>query len=293
MSKKKTLLILSAGLTGAVALLVIALFIEDSQYPEYVYRDRSAEPTPNGLIISWEADEGTDLWASYAEHLLPHLEAMHDEGDVQLVIAIEHPPLTHPELGGRWTHSAIILLREGLESARIEDGIIAPARADAMATHLRSIDVLRLQPGLEHFYPAKDGLEREGALDLTVEYVFSDPAQREAYYRDQYVFSGPAMSDLHSRDKAGRFIGFEGGQRLFGAPGMPQWDVVHLVGFTRWQMIKAAPFFLSTWNKHAERAHGPGESLSTRQAVWDELRVNVSSSASQRMDMSLQRRVGD
>ena len=293
MRKGKALLVFGGIFLAATVLFVLALFVEDSQYPAYTYVDRSGHSTPNGLILSWEADGQTDLWALYANHLLPHLEAMHTAGDVQLVIAIEHPPLTHPELGGRWTHSAIVLLREDLDRPRIQDQIVAPALGKGMAAHLRSIDLLRLQPGLEHFYPAKDGLAREAALDLTVEYVFSDPAQREAYYRDQYVFSGPAMSDLHSRDKAGRFIGFEEGERLYGAPGMPQWDVVHLVGFTRWQMIKAVPFFISTWNKHAERAHGPGQSLSTRRAVWDELRVNVSSSATQRMDMSLQRRVSD
>lgn len=89
------------------------------------------------------------------------------------------------------------------------------------------------------------------------------------------------MADLHSRDKAGRFIGFEATQRLFGMPDMPQWDVFHVYGFTPWQMVKAFPFFVSTWNKHANRAFGDGYTFDAKLKEWDHVRINITTKAQQ------------
>ena len=136
------------------------------------------------------------------------------------------------------------------------------------------------------FYPASNGSNRESGIQNTIEYVFSDKETRQQYYEDQYLWSGPAMADLHSRDKAARFIGFEVEKRLFNSENMPEWDLLHVVGFTRWQMIKAIPFFLGTWNKHAERAFGRGMTFKKKLAEWDKIRMNVKSAAKQNMDLS-------
>lgn len=82
---------------------------------------------------------------------------------------------------------------------------------------LRSIDRVRLQKGLDLFYPANEGLEREEDLVQSIEYVFSKPEARKDYYQAQYEWPGPAMADLNARDEAGRFVGFEVTQRLYGA----------------------------------------------------------------------------
>ncbi|MEO1099565.1 MAG: hypothetical protein AAFX57_17705, partial [Bacteroidota bacterium] len=53
--------------------------------------------------------------------------------------------------------------------------------------------------------------------------------------------------------------------------------------------IKAAPFFYSTWNKHAERAFGEGMTLEKKVAEWNEIRTNVKSPTIQKAVMTLRK----
>ena len=137
------------------------------------------------------------------------------------------------------------------------------------------------------FYPVKNGISRESKMKQTIEYLFSNVEARKVYYEDQYRFSGPAMKDLHSRDKAGRFVGLELEERITAIDNMPEWDLIHIIGFTKWQEIKAIPFFYSTWNKHAERAFGKGMTMKKKIAEWDKIRTNVKSTVKQNFDVTL------
>ena len=98
------------------------------------------------------------------------------------------------------------------------------------------------------------------------------------------------MADLHSRDKVGRFIGFEIEKRIYAPENMPEWDLVHVFGFTPWQMVKSIPFFLSTWNKHAKRAFGEDMTFKKKLAEWDDIRLNIKGPAEQKILFSLRKK---
>jgi len=285
MSFLRIALLAGLVLLVALALLFAAIVIDDRGYPDFVFEEPPDEPRARAVLLVWSASPG--LWESYGEDVLPVLRKMQQKGQVRWVLAFEHKELSHPTLGGAWGHAAVVMLG-GRDDARAVEEIIAAAKGSSSAEHLEAIDLVELQRGLDMIYPATDGLAREGSLVHILEYVFSDEEARPEYYRDQVVFSGPAMRDLYLRDKAGRFVGFEVHERLFGAPGMPEWDVFHIVGFTPWQMVKSIPSFRATWAKHAERVYGEGATLETQRSRWDEIRLNVSSRATQRMTMSLQ-----
>ena len=68
---------------------------------------------------------------------------------------------------------------------------------------------------------------------------------------------------------------------------MPQWDVIHFIGFTSWQEIKAIPFFSSTWNKHAARVYGEGMTFDKKVAEWETIRINIKSAATQHFSSTI------
>lgn len=103
-----------------------------------------------------------------------------------------------------------------------------------------------------------------------IEYVFSDPSERDDYYQCQYEFSGPAMRRLYERNLCGRFMGVEIGERLYGDDSMPLWDVVHLAGFTPAQMLLSVPYFKKAFRDAAESLGGP--SAKEKIAKWEQQR---------------------
>jgi len=103
-----------------------------------------------------------------------------------------------------------------------------------------------------------------------IEYVFSREEERLEYYDSQYEFSGPAMRRLHDRDLNGRFIGVEVGNRLAGDGDVPDWDVVHVAGFTPLQMIRAVPHFRRAFADAAAALDGPD--YRERMLRWDQQR---------------------
>ncbi|MEN0067252.1 MAG: hypothetical protein AAGA48_34290 [Myxococcota bacterium] len=282
----RNVLLLLAAVALVALLALLGLVLEDRTYPAYRYAGPAEDPHRQAILLTWDAPSDA-LWEPYRAELHPLLQRHHEEGHISLVLPLEHPPLTHPEFGGRWSQAVLVMAARGPSVAALGRELLNDIQASALSPWLVAVDVMRLQPGLDLFYPARDGVMREPRLTNTIEYVFSNPEARDAYYADQYTLSGPAMADLHSRDKAGRFIGFEVEQRLFGASSMPTWDVLHVVGFTPWQNLKAVPFFLSTWARHARRVHGDGETMFSRLAAWEKIRVNVKSDAVQQLDLSL------
>ena len=241
------------------------------------------------IVLTWEIKEQTTFWNNYESHFYPTIKSLYVKELIENVFPFEHKPLSHPDKAGHWTNCVIMMLPNEEYNPDIHSNIISAIEKSSLEKNFRSLDLMKMQKGLDMFYPHKNGIERELKLNQTIEYVFSKLEAREKYYEDQYRFSGPAMRDLHSRDKAGRFVGFELEKRLFGAQNMPQWDVIHIIGFTTWQNIKAIPFFFSTWNKHAERAYGKGMTFKKKVAEWNSIRTNIKSSTKQNFSMTLRK----
>lgn len=281
----KWLGIIVGGLVGLLALCFFCLYLEDQSYDRFEFSGIPNEDR-KALLLTWSDEKGDEFWADDRSGLAPLLESLHQERQIVLTIPLSHSPLKHDEHVATWNRSLIVLLARSKDNSQIVDQIVEVARSNAGA--LRSIDLLRLQNGLDMFYPLKDGKARESDLVQSIEYVFSKPEGREAYYQDQYKWSGPAMADLYRRDKTGRFIGFELDSRLFGSPGMPTWDLVHLFGFTPWQSFKASFFFFSTWNEHARRVFGPDSSFRRVMQDWDKIRLKLQTTVTQSSDSTLQ-----
>ncbi|MEL6538812.1 MAG: hypothetical protein AAFQ98_25575, partial [Bacteroidota bacterium] len=277
---------------GSLVLIAVVLLgyilIEDRQYSEFLHSSTLPEENRKALLLTWNAEDSDAYWAAYEQEMMPVLTQLHGAGDISLVIPLEHPPLQHPDHPATWTHATLILLENLGQGALPTSEVLNQVRTGPLSAYFFAADLLRMQPNLDMIYPVKDGLSRESAMRHVVEYVFSDPVHRQQYYQDQYVWSGPAMQELHHRDKMGRFMGFEVETRLAGSPGLPAWDLVHLIGYTPWQTVKSLPFFYSIWNAHAERAFGPGNTFDTKLAEWDKIRLNVKSSAIQHHTTTLQ-----
>lgn len=73
--------------------------------------------------------------------------------------------------------------------------------------------------------PAGPGTDRR--LWHWIEYVVSRPETREAYYRDQYELSAGVI----------RCIGSERQRYLENSDGLPEWDINHITGVQRLQVL--------------------------------------------------------
>lgn len=171
--------------------------------------------------------------------------------------------------GGGWTAYVIALVADDAYAADVTTELVAAIGEGGGAC--RRVDLLRLQPGLDLFYPRRGGADRQRGMLQFVEYVASDPAARARYYETQYRFSGPAMQRLHERDRNGRFVGFEVLETPHRTAGMPPWDVVHVSGFRPLQALKGFPRFRQAFQEAAEAIGEP----SGRAIIkgWDEIRT--------------------
>lgn len=280
---------LFAVLFVVVTLLLLLgyILIEDRKYEPYEFDGIKPEHRL-GILITWKSNGAQDTWGLYQSKLAPALKSLHSSGAVSLVLPFAHKAMKHPKHSARWDHSVFVLLDGSNTQRERSQDIYALTQSQPFLDSLRSVDLLRLQNGLDLFYPMEQGLSRESKLNQSLEFVFSKPETRSKYYQDQYVWSGPAMADLHHRDKAGRFIGFEVEKRLYGTTEMPAWDLVHIFGFTPWQFLKASPVFMSTWNKHAKRVFGPDATFKSVIKGWDQLRIKLQEEAEQNLDLTLQ-----
>jgi hypothetical protein len=180
-------------------------------------------------------------------------------------------PLHHrrqvSEAGVGWSSYVLILTcaERLVDAERFAFGI---EEGDA---HMRRLDRLRCQPGLDMFSPKRNSARQRRMVQM-IEYVTSDPQTRGRYYRDQYEFSGPAMRRLYDDHRTGRFIGFELIEPIAAVEGMPTWDVIHVTGFTPTQAIRAVPVFWRAFDDSAA-ALGRFESGKEIVAAWDDVRV--------------------
>ncbi|MEL7268274.1 MAG: hypothetical protein AAGL34_01720 [Bacteroidota bacterium] len=282
--KKKAIRILLVLLSTVIALLLY-IVLEDMIYDDFKM-DTGIKEDRKALLITWEAEDQNTFWKHYEEEIFPTLNALYGKGMIHSIFPFDHQPLGYQNSKLQWTNCLVLLLDREYSSSDIQSSILSSIKSSSLSDQFRAMDLMRLQRGLNMFYPIKNGIKRAPRMQQHIEYVFSNSEARERYYNDQYQFSGPAMQDLHSRDKAGRFIGFELEERIASAENMPKWDVIHIIGFTNWQSIKALPFFHSTWNKHAEIVYGKGMTMKKKVAEWERIRTNVKSTTKQNFKMT-------
>lgn len=241
--------------------------------------------TETSLMLTWNTSQFDKFDQEFKKEIYPHIHQLYLAGEVKYLLPFQHKPLNHPQKAGVWTSSFLIGLEHAPHFASISK-ILDLIHKSSLKNNLVAADFLSLQKGLDMFYSVGDGIKQQAKLKQIVEYVFSKPEAREKYYAEQYVFSGPAMQELHAQDKAGRFIGFEVVERLYGKD-FPSWDLVHVVGFTKEQTQRATPIFMGVWDKHAARAFGEGMTFLKKKAEWDNIRLNVKSEATQNMTLTL------
>lgn len=235
------------------------------------------------LVFNAEANGQESFWKTYEGSTFKFTEDLYDSGKITYLLPFSHQALKHPDSEATWTNSVIIGLNSETYKATANT-LVSHIQNSELKAAFKSADLMQLQEGLNLFYAQKNGITDEDKLEQIVEYVFSDPKARKTYYEEQTLFSGPAMAELHSIDAAGRFIGYELEERMFGKD-FPQWDVIHVVGFTEEHTKKATPIFYAVWDKHAEKVFGKGMTFLKKKSEWDTLRLNIKSNAKQQMPM--------
>lgn len=208
--------------------------------------------------------------------LLPHLTALHGAQRIAAVLPFHHRPVRVREESSNeaWTDYWVIVLAARVDPNEVWDSIERSARAaGSLQGKLLRAEVLRPQPNIDMYYPRIDGIAREPTWHW-IEYVVSRPASRDVYYRDQYTFSGPAIRRFYEAGAVGRCIGFERVRLLENNGALPEWDVVHITGFTPVRLVQIlwdVWRFLSVFNNLA-RAIGYTSALAVLRS-WDARRV--------------------
>ncbi len=232
---------------------------------------------PHGFGIALDGDR-SEVAAWLAANAAP------GRWPIDTLIPVHHKRQGSPSVG--WTAYVLGLRVEVGEEAGGEDdggeddgppGVgLAAEVLDAIDTGpgslVRRVDVVRLQPELDMFYPKIGGAARAKGMLQAVEYVISRPESRHDYYTTQYEFSGPAMRRLHDADRCGRFIGFEMVDVLHRVDGIPDHDVIHLSGFRPLQGLKSIRRF---WPAFDAAAAASGRSQSGKEIAknWDNQRT--------------------
>ena len=283
---KKKILWTILTLIGVILLFVVFLFIEDLNYKK-IEKNTQMKENRKALIVTWETDNQGTFWNIYKNEIHPTINNLHQKGLIVQVFPFEHKPLNYKSSNLGWTTCIVLMLSEAQLDPKIDSTLISVINQSTLKGNFCALDLFKVQKNLDMFYPETDGIIREPRMMQTIEYVFSKPDIRKVYYEEQYKFSGPAMKDLHKRDKAGRFIGFELEKRIIAKENMPEWDLIHIIGFTPWQIIRAIPFFYGTWNKHAEKVFGGGMTFKKKLSEWNNIRTNVKSNAKQNFDFTI------
>jgi hypothetical protein len=224
--------------------------------------------------------------------LMPHLSALHDAMRIVAMLPFHHRPLKVREEGGYipWTDYWVIVLAAREDPDEIWHSIERPVRASAEGIQggLLQTEVLRPQPNIGMYYPRIGGLRREPRWHW-IEYVVSRPETRDEYYRDQYLFSGPVIRHFYEANAVGRCIGFERMRFLKNDGTLPEWDVVHITGFTPvrlaqviWDLWRFMPVF-----DNLARKIGYTSALAVLRS-WDVKRVKYQRLATQDTSYTLQ-----
>lgn len=185
-------------------------------------------------------------------------------------------PLSHRQASrgsATWNASAVVIgSLDGIAAA--SEGLL-----EASPKSMKRLAQMRLQPGLDMLFAKGNGSALAPRMIQWIEYVFSDPIERQDYYQSQYDTSGPAMRELWDRRLVGRFLGFETTEVVFCAPGFPNWDVLHVIGITPSQLVRFMPRVNRTFDRYAKATGRGGRKKMF--ARWDEQRAIIKLTAKQ------------
>ncbi|MEM1114586.1 MAG: hypothetical protein AAGI11_21925 [Pseudomonadota bacterium] len=196
---------------------------------------------------------------SVTEGLLADARAV----DVDHTLCMRHASVLRD--GRTWDTSLLLLTHDMAALKALSESW--QARPE-ISKHVMAIDIMQVQRNVDMLLPHTQSSIPASRMLQWIEYVFTRPEHKAVYYQQQYDFSGPAMKRLWDKDRCSRFIGFELRQRIYQVhPAFPRWDVIHIVGFTPWQMIKSLPAFLPAWNAQARACYGDEK---RRKIIWNE-----------------------
>ncbi|MEM6858524.1 MAG: hypothetical protein AAF559_11690 [Pseudomonadota bacterium] len=182
--------------------------------------------------------------------------------EASFVIPLAHKPVSRE--GQTWNATLIALGHaEPLRAAAVR-------LLDAGHAGLKRVALMDPQPGIDMLLAKENGAAIEKRMLHYIEYVTSKPETRADYYVCQYDTSAPAMRAMWDAGRVGRFVGFEDPETLYLAPGLTDWDVIHVIGMTPWQMVRLLPTVKAAFDRASKKAgRGSAKELFAR---WDEQR---------------------
>ena len=204
-----------------------------------------------GLTWYIPEDQRQQFRNNMLQMLLPDLIVLLSTKQIAAVLPFHHRPVKSIKGSdsSSWNQYCVIVLQEGADPKHIWQLIKNPVcnALENIGGEFLRVEVLRLQPNIDMFYPrirSKQKLKWH-----LIEYVISKPETREEYYNDQYTFSGPVINQFWKIGNVQRAIGFESISSLVSNGGIPEWDLIHIVGFRPMKI----PLIL--WNLFLFRSH--------------------------------------
>ncbi|MEL6406971.1 MAG: hypothetical protein AAFR81_21550 [Chloroflexota bacterium] len=249
-----------------------------------VYEDLQA------IDCAWDVPKSQHpiFWSQFQQTIGQQLRTLYQAGKVRLVLPFRHRRMAFPDQpDATWSVYILLLVPSAVDVSALVNELFHQDYLQPLQTSgtLRCVNRARTQPEVNMVYPIRHGVKGESRLIQTIEYVASQPEQRQDYYQSQYEFSGPAMRRLYQRDRVGRFMGIEIVERLIDSPNTPVWDVIHISGFTPWQAMRAVPHFWRAFQQSA--AQLGGSSAWERMQKWSSQRVKVQTRSQQQLQLTL------
>ena len=245
-----------------------------------------------GLVWNTSKEDLGAFWPRFQEHAFPPLQTLSAQGRVKAVMPFQHKPVRLEEATDNeaWSVCVLVILSGAEDARRCAIDFLEDSAAQAFFSAFRpdAVELMRLQQNLDMFYPKNNALRSEPRLLQWLEYVFSDHQYREEYYNTQYVFSGPAMRQMWLKNWAGRFLGFEITERIRHSGRLPEWDIIHISGFTPLQMANFFMFSRKEWDRQAKACWGDSASGAEVMGRWEKQRVKIMPRAKQIMKSTIQ-----
>lgn len=251
--------------------------------------DRQAERWAIGLtwcVPSNQRAFGEDQGQQWMSFLTP----LHAAGKIATVMPFRHRLTRTLGRVAAISEYWLIVLARGVEPDDIWSAAHGALDRASNAKHrlLARAEVMRPQPGIEMYYTMVGGLRAEPRWHW-IEYAVSRPSGRDEYYRDQYVFSAAVIRRFYERGAVARCVGFETLRYLRNDGTLPNWDVVHITGFSPMRLAQIAwtLFRLMAELDAIARRVGHSSAVDVLRS-WDALRQKYQGLAAQDFSRTLQ-----
>lgn len=252
---------------------------------------RASTSPSSGIAFTWHVNSPDAFWRAYETQVWPLLKTAHTQGEVHVVLPLSHSDLSLPNSAEKWNATAIIVCSDEPVARELARQLTDLMTQEPLSLHatLKAVDLFAPQKNVDMYYQARNGLKREPLIVQWIEYVASVPEHRSEYYAASHDFVGPAMRRLHAKNCASRFVGFELTERLYrDKPQTPDWDMVHIAGFTRLQLITVIPHFHRAFDDAAQAVWGAGAVGKEKMASLEKMRTLAKDKARQHMRYTLQ-----